>query len=71
MEVSGHQKEVDSEGGVVAEVHREGEVVQEVDLGQEGRLLSNPTGTKVSAWLFVPRPDVYTKSFAFDKSFVS
>jgi len=46
VEVSGHQKEVDSEGGVVAEVHREGEVVQEVDLGQEGRLLSSPTGTK-------------------------
>ena len=62
MEVSGHQKEVDSEGGVVAEVHQEGEVVQEVDLGQEGRLLSSPTGTKVSTWLFVTRSDVYPKS---------
>ena len=71
MEVSGRQKEVDSEGGVVAEVHREAEVVQEEDLEQEGRLLWNPTGMKVSTWLCVTRSDVHGKPFVFDKRFAS
>ncbi|CAL8261526.1 unnamed protein product [Boreogadus saida] len=57
------QTEVDSEGGVVAEVHQEAEVVQEEDLEQEGRLLWNPTGMKVN-------DDILARAFSRYPSFL-
>ena len=47
VEVLGHQKEVDSEGGVVAEAPPEAEEAEEGALVLEGKLWWNPTGTKV------------------------